>query len=221
MTDADIVTVYAWNCGLEQIPADTKYGKIAREANDRIWSLVAERDEARQIIKNIEPPYMEATQGFIDTICHYRNLAISLGAKPDDMANSWDRKLAESGLGDGDGGWDNDAPDVWLQLEAAEAEVARLKEFMACADTPLMRDVLAERDEWKREAELSKWPKEAAQEYHRMKVDLPAAEAERDALAVSIGFWEAEVARLREALGVYAERTNDYFVARAALGKDA
>ena len=40
--------------------------------------------------------------------------------------------------------------------------------------------LVAERDEWKREAELSKWPKEAAQEYHRMKVDLPAAEAERD-----------------------------------------
>jgi hypothetical protein len=33
-----------------------------------------------------------------------------------------------------------------------------------------------ERDEWKREADLSKWPKEAAHEYHRMKVDLPAAE---------------------------------------------
>ena len=32
------------------------------------------------------------------------------------------------------------------ETEAAEAEVARLKEFMACADTPLMRDVLAERD---------------------------------------------------------------------------
>ena len=31
-------------------------------------------------------------------------------------------------------------------VKAAEAEVARLKEFMACADTPLMRDVLAERD---------------------------------------------------------------------------
>ena len=31
-------------------------------------------------------------------------------------------------------------------LRTAEAEVARLKEWMACADTPLMRDVLAERD---------------------------------------------------------------------------
>ena len=32
---------------------------------------------------------------------------------------------------------------------------------------------------------------------------------------------EAEVARLREALTVYAGRTNDYEVARAALGEDA
>ena len=101
-------------------------------------ALVAERDEARQIIKNIEPPYMEATQEFIDTICHYRNLAISLGAKPDDMTNSWDRKLAESGIGDGNGGWDNDAPDVWLQLEAAEAErddaIARCEKWRTLAE---------------------------------------------------------------------------------------
>jgi hypothetical protein len=40
-------------------------------------------------------------------------------------------------------------------LEAAEAEVARLKEFMACADTPLMRDVLAERDRLRANALLA------------------------------------------------------------------
>ena len=66
---------------------------------------------------------------------------------------------------------------------------------------------------------------------------LKAAEAERDALAVSIGFWEAEVARLREAadaamheLGVPQDHLtpapvgNAYEilrVARAALGEDA
>lgn len=34
-----------------------------------------------------------------------------------------------------------------------------------------------ERDEWKQEAHLSKWPKEAAQEFFRLKADYPALEA--------------------------------------------
>jgi hypothetical protein len=69
---------------------------------------------------------------------------------------------------------------------------------MACADTPLMRDVLAERDETRRERDVY------FQRWH---------EAETAA--------EAEVERLREALTVYAGRTNDYEVARAALREDA
>jgi len=52
-------------------------------------------------------------------------------------------------------------------LESAEARAEQLER---------------ERDEWKREAELSKWPKDAAQEYHRLKVDLPAAEARAERL---------------------------------------
>jgi hypothetical protein len=38
----------------------------------------------------------------------------------------------------------------WIaRAEAAEAENARLQHFIDCADTPLMRDVLAERDRLK------------------------------------------------------------------------
>lgn len=32
----------------------------------------------------------------VDTICHYRNLAISLGAKPEDMVNEFDKYLCEN-----------------------------------------------------------------------------------------------------------------------------
>jgi len=61
---------------------------------------------------------------------------------------------------------------------------------------------------------------------------LDALVAERDALLADsigdrlgfderLGAAEADVARLREALTVYAGRTNDYEVARAALAEDA
>ena len=63
---------------------------------------------------------------------------------------------------------------------AAEAEVARLKEFMACADTPLMRDVLAERDRLRELCAL-----------------LPHAE-----LVARLQTAEAEVARLKETLAL-------------------
>lgn len=56
----------------------------------------------------------------------------------------------------------------------AEAALDRLEDRVVEAETA--------RDEWEREAERSKWPKEAAQEYHRLKVDYPAAEARVAAL---------------------------------------
>ncbi len=66
----------------------------------------------------------EAKQRMVDGYCHYRNLAIRLGAKPTDMLCDFDRKLAEDGLDAGhpDEPWDNEAPDIWAKLEAAERE---------------------------------------------------------------------------------------------------
>ena len=61
--------------------------------------------------------------------------------------------------------------------------------------------LVAERDEARRELDFKKKALRNCREAH---------------LAA-----EAEVARLREALTVYAGRTNDYEVARAALGEDA
>jgi hypothetical protein len=68
-----------------------------------------------------------------------------------------------------------------------------------------------ERDEWKREAELSKWPKEAAQEYHRMKVALPAAEQRAE---------RAEAALRQIADGAESNPAHEVAaLARAALGE--
>ena len=71
---------------------------------------------------------MLADQNRVDGIVHYRNLAISLGAKPTDMVNAFDRQLCEDGVtGERDGhGWWNDAPDTWDELEAAEANAQRI-----------------------------------------------------------------------------------------------
>ena len=42
-----------------------------------------------------EQEYRSATQNYVDRVCHYRNLAIELGAVPDDMTSDWDRSLCE------------------------------------------------------------------------------------------------------------------------------
>lgn len=50
---------------------------------DRIAELEAER---------------AAEQEWVDAVCHYRNLAIGLGARPEAMLNDLDRKLARDGV---------------------------------------------------------------------------------------------------------------------------
>lgn len=67
----------------------------------------------------------------VDSICHYRNLACSLGAKPEDMLNDHDKRLARDWpTMDHSEGWHNDAPDCWDQLEQAEARVAELEKAL-------------------------------------------------------------------------------------------
>lgn len=45
-----------------------------------------------------EQAYNAATQGYVDAVCHYRNLAIKLGATPEFMRNHYDRWLCEKGV---------------------------------------------------------------------------------------------------------------------------
>ena len=100
---------------------------------------------------------------------------------------------------------------------AAEAEVARLREFMACADTPLMRDVLAERDEARKDAGTQK------ERYIEAGKRQLAAEAERDdereawkkllALTeIRAEAAEAERDEAREATAFQAEQHRKWFL---------
>jgi hypothetical protein len=91
------------------------------------------------------------------------------------------------------------------------------------ANIKLLRAELAEmkidRNDWKRisdEAEFRAEVAEAERDRWKSKYDLAV-----EGMAARMAVQEAEVERLREALTVYAGRTNDYEVARAALGEDA
>lgn len=62
-----------------------------------------------------------AQQKYVDGIVHYRNLAISLGARPHDMRNRYDADLCEkwpdqSSDARGEGWW-NEMPEVWDDLD--------------------------------------------------------------------------------------------------------
>ena len=45
----------------------------------------------------------------------------------------------------------------------------------------------AEVEDWKREADIGKWPKEAAQEYHQLKVEVPRLRDQLGIAAVALG----------------------------------
>jgi hypothetical protein len=67
----------------------------------------------------------DASQKFVDLSCYYRNLAIKLGAKPDDMLNRYDRMLVEKRLLDNEE--IGNAPELWEEIEKLEGEIERLK----------------------------------------------------------------------------------------------
>ncbi len=94
---------------------------------EQIDKLTKDLDVARAAVGG--PLYNEWSQRWVDETCHYRNLAIALGAKPEDMWGKYDRDLCERGVE----GWEqdytteNEARECWQDLEAAESEVARLR----------------------------------------------------------------------------------------------
>lgn len=51
-----------------------------------------------------------------DFIVHYRNLAIELGAKPEDMLNRYDHDLCANWNEEGADVWYNDQPEIWEEL---------------------------------------------------------------------------------------------------------
>jgi hypothetical protein len=97
----------------------------------------------------------ERDQRWVDQVCHYRNLAIMLGAKPEQMLSGHDRHLAtkwgDPSMHDGDWTMDDELAEVaecWEKLEAAEAENANLREVLeridASGNALLARACLAE-----------------------------------------------------------------------------
>lgn len=100
--------------------ADTKsISDVLEETRDLVGDVLdvahghcrpMEEDERKQIIidslnviheklgevkKREMNGYLSETQRWVDEVCHYRNLAISLGAQPNDMLDKYDRELAE------------------------------------------------------------------------------------------------------------------------------
>lgn len=53
------------------------------------------------------------TQTWVDNVVHYRNLAIVLGARPDQMLDQYDRDLVVNHDPNDMGGWDENTPMIW------------------------------------------------------------------------------------------------------------
>lgn len=76
------------------------------------------------------------SQSYIDAIGHYRNLAISLGAKPEQMLNTFDRDLCRNGLDFERGNYTvddscGDLAEVWDEVDRMADEIERLRSALA------------------------------------------------------------------------------------------
>jgi hypothetical protein len=71
----------------------------------------------------------------IDAVCHYRNLAIVLGAKPEQMTCKYDRELCERGINPNEdmGGLGNNVTDSLLDLKDVWDDLAELEDKLAMA----------------------------------------------------------------------------------------
>ena len=101
--------VPCWFCIDPSAPLDPRVA-VAVEA--AVAAVNAARDADR-----------DYAQRAVDEVCHYRNLAIHLGATPEQMRNEYDRKLCRDGLGAEffeRGGFES--PDCWDAADAAERD---------------------------------------------------------------------------------------------------
>lgn len=108
---------------LDAIAAETPG---AKEARGDVRLLLADWERRRKDA--------EYAQNAVDTVIHYRNLAIKCGAAPDDMLGAYDRKLCvDHNPNDRDGYDFSGNRETWAEVEkvtaerdAARAEVERL-----------------------------------------------------------------------------------------------
>ena len=91
------------------------------------------------------------TQRLVDHCVHYRNLAISFGAKPEQMLSEFDRNLATNHAADmaENFDFDTDSTEAWELAERAEAALADLRERV--------RGFLNERVFWQRPEDIEAW----------------------------------------------------------------
>lgn len=75
---------------------------------------------------------LESEQHYVDAVCHYRNLAIVLGAKPNQMLGKFDRDLCESGIDPDEtsGGYHISVNQELDALKDVWAEVERLRSVL-------------------------------------------------------------------------------------------
>ncbi len=113
----------------------------------------------------------DLTQRHVDHVCHYRNLAIVLGAKPNQMLTDYDKKLCEKGIDPDDNGggyhWSvrdciEEVEDLWQKNEELRAEAERLRALKPVGTYSMDWNheqerlrLTAERDEAR--AELASW----------------------------------------------------------------
>lgn len=88
-----------------------------------------------------KPSDRDDVQKLIDAVCHYRNLAISCGAKPDDMLNLYDKELcAVQGwdivCGEGEG-WVENISDVWEMNEKLQQDLDEALRKLGMSKTTL------------------------------------------------------------------------------------
>lgn len=117
-------------CGEAQCHDCGSYAqKDLEEARAKIVALEAKVAELTKK-SNIDADY---AQQAVDGICHYRNLAIILGAKPDNMLGKFDRKLCKDGIDKDDTGNGyhisvqellDETESHWADLDKVETELA-------------------------------------------------------------------------------------------------
>ena len=137
MSTADVCN-QCWGSGDATYPwPDHRAAERARAARERIAEL-----EAR----------------YTDSVVHYRNLALELGAKPKHMLNKFDKDLAEKwGRGQGYEASDQieNSEEAWDTVERVTAENEQLRTVADIAVAELLRvtaelaNVTAERDKWR------------------------------------------------------------------------
>lgn len=135
MTDTELVTdietireALATAVDGEDPENDMSPGQLYIDARDALERLTTSLTESKKERDKAVRDYMHGTQHWVDATCHYRNLAITLGAKPDTMLDQFDRELAEKGVANDYEGWDKELPSVWDDLEKAEQERDELRE---------------------------------------------------------------------------------------------